>query len=140
MPNLSNKALLIRKEKLKVKNFKLTFVSKNGKEYFLILHEDKKNIYNQLSEKHYYYYQRRKGLKYSFITFISCYAEVEITSEQRETINKRNQELKITFIQQIVQDLKQKNNKQREIFKRIEQAKAKVNEQNLGNNAEYLLN
>jgi hypothetical protein len=60
MQNLSNKAFLIRKETLP-NYFKLTFSSKNGKEYFLTLHKDKKNIYNQLTEKHYYYYQRKKG-------------------------------------------------------------------------------
>jgi hypothetical protein len=134
MTNLSNKAFLIRKEKLK-RNFKLTFASKNGKEYFLILHEDKKNIYNQLSEKHYYYYQRKRGLKYSFITFINCYSEWEITPAQQETINKRNQELKTIFINQITQGLKKKK-----IINNIEELKHKISQRKPSNSSEYVLN
>jgi hypothetical protein len=58
--SLNNRALLIRKEDLP-NYFKLTFSSKSGKEYFLTLHKDKKNIYHQLTENQYYYYQRKKG-------------------------------------------------------------------------------
>jgi ABC-type uncharacterized transport system substrate-binding protein len=101
---VSNRAFLIKKEVLN-RHFKLTFSSKTGKEYFLILHGDKKDIYQQLAENHYYYYQRKKGLKYYFIISINQ----PITTEQQELINKRNTELKFSFIQQIAKDLKKKN-------------------------------
>src|SRR4051794_11608083 len=102
--NLNNRALLIRKETLP-NYFKLIFLSKKNKEYFLTLHKDRINIYQQLEENNYYFYQRKKGQKYYFITSINK----QITAEQQELVNKRNTELKLSFIQQITKGLKNKN-------------------------------
>lgn len=132
--SLSNRALLIRKEILP-NYFKLTFVSKSGKEYFLTLHKDKKNIYHQLSENQYYYYQRKKGLKYCFITSINQ----PITTEQQELINKRNAELKLSFIQQITNDLKKGSYWEKEIINKLEQLKEKIIQLKSSSSAEYLL-
>jgi len=132
---LSNRALLIRKEALK--HFKLTFISKSGKEYFLTLHKDKERIYQQLTENQYYYYQRKKGLKYSFVTSINQ----PITTEQQELIDKRNTELKLSFIQQVAKDLKKGNFQKREIINKLEKFKVKISQLKLSeNNTEYLLN
>lgn len=115
-------------------------MSKNHQEFFLLLHEDKRNIYEQLAKNNYYFYQRTKGKKYSFITFISKNLELKITKEQQENINKRNQELKLVFIQQIAKDLKKGKCKEKELIIRVEQAKAKISQFNSNGNAEYLLN
>jgi len=131
---LSNRALLIRKEELK--HFKLTFISKSGKEYFLTLHRDKKGIYQQLAVNQYYFYQRKKGLKYSFITSINQ----PITTEQQELINKRNTELRLSFIQQITKDLKKGSFEKKEIVNKLEQLKAKITQVEQSNKVEYLLN
>jgi hypothetical protein len=132
---LSNRALLIRKEDLP-KYFKLTFISKSGKEYFLTLHKDKKNIYQQLAENQYYFYQRKKGLKYSFITSINQ----PITTEEQELINKRNTELKLTFIQQIAKDLKKGSFQKREIINKLEKFKGRISQlKSSESNVEYLL-
>lgn len=131
---LSNKALLIRKEVLN-QHFKLTFSSKTGKEYFLILHGDKKNIYHQLTVNQYYNYQRKRGLKYFFITFINQ----PITTEQQELINKRNTELKLSFIQQITKDLKKGNLWKKEITNKLEQLKEKIIQLKSSGSAEFLL-
>jgi hypothetical protein len=132
---LSNRALLIRKEVLN-QHFKLTFSSKTGKEYFLILHGDKEGIYQQLAVNQYYYYQRKKGLKYSFITSINQ----PITTEQQELINKRNTELKLSFIQQIARDLKKGSFQKREIINKLEKFKGRISQLKLSeNNTEYLL-
>jgi hypothetical protein len=132
--NLSNRALLIRKELLNP-HFKLTFVSKSGKEYFLILHGDKKGIYHQLAENQYYYYQRKKGLKYSFITSINQ----PITTEQQELINKRNTELKLSFIQQISKDLKKGSFEKKEITSKLEKLKERIIQAEHSSSTEYLL-
>jgi hypothetical protein len=100
----STRAFLIRKETLP-NYFKLTFSSKTGKEYFLTLHRDKQDIYQQLATNNYYFYQSKKGTKYYFITSINQ----PITAEQQELINQRNTELKFSFIQQIVKGLKKKH-------------------------------
>jgi len=131
--SLSNRALLIRKEALK--HFKLTFISKSGKEYFLTLHRDKKGIYQQLAVNQYYFYQRKKGLKYSFITSINQ----PITTEQQELINKRNTELKLSFIQQITKDLKKGSFQEKEIIKKLEQLKAQIIQLKSGSSTEFLL-
>lgn len=131
--NLSNRALLIRKEALK--HFKLTFISKSGKEYFLTLHRDKEGIYHQLAVNQYYYYQRKKGLKYSFITSINQ----PITTEQQELINKRNTELKLSFIQQISKDLKKGSFQEKEIIQKLEQLKAQIIQLKSSSSAEFLL-
>jgi len=131
---LSNRALLIRKEVLN-QHFKLTFVSKSDKEYFLILHGDKKGIYQQLTVNQYYYYQRKKGLKYCFITSISQ----PITTEQQELINKRNNELKLSFIQQITKDLKRGSFLEKEITSKLEQLKAQIIQLKSSSSAEFLL-
>src|SRR5436190_3263238 len=131
--NLSNRALLIRKEELK--HFKLTFISKSGKEYFLTLHKDKKGIYQQLTINQYYYYQRKKGLKYCFITSINQ----PITTEQQELINKRNNELKLSFIQQITKDLKRGSFLEKEITNKLEQLKEKIIQLKSSSSAEFLL-
>ena len=132
--NLSNRALLIRKEVLN-QHFKLTFVSKSDKEYFLILHGDKKGIYQQLTVNQYYYYQRKKGLKYCFITSINQ----PITTEQKEIINKRNTELKLSFIQQIAKDLKKGSFQEKEITNKLEQLKARIIQLKSSSSAEFLL-
>ena len=131
---LSNRALLIRKEILP-NYFKLTFVSKSGKEYFLTLHKDKRRTYQQLTENQYYYYQRKKGLKYCFITSINQ----PITSEQQELINKRNNELKLSFIQQIAKDLKRGSFLEKEITSKLEQLKEKIIQLKSSSSAEFLL-
>ena len=131
---LSNRALLIRKEILP-NYFKLTFVSKSGKEYFLTLHKDKKEIYHQLVVNQYYYYQRKKGLKYCFITSINQ----PITTEQKELINKRNTELKLSFIQQIAKDLKKGSFQEREITKKLEKLKERIIQLKSSSSAEFLL-
>ena len=132
---LSNRALLIKKEILP-NYFKLTFSSKSGKEYFLTLHGDKKGIYQQLVVNQYYYYQRKKGLKYSFITSINQ----PITTEQQELINKWNTELKLSFIQQVAKDLKKGSFQKREIINKLEKFKGRISQLKLSeNNAEYLL-
>lgn len=132
---LNNRALLIRKEDLP-KYFKLTFSSKTGKEYFLTLHKDKKGIYQQLAVNQYYFYQRKKGLKYSFITSINQ----PITTEQQELINKRNTELKLSFIQQIAKDLKKGSFQKRDIIKKLEKLKEKIIQlKSSESNVEYLL-
>jgi hypothetical protein len=131
---LNNRALLIRKEILP-NYFKLTFVSKSGKEYFLTLHKDKERIYQQLTVNQYYYYQRKKGLKYCFITSINQ----PITTEQQELINKRNTELKLTFIQQIAKDLKKGSFQEKEINNKLEQLKEKIIQTECSSSAEYLL-
>src|SRR6266480_2034030 len=132
--NLSNRALLIRKEVLN-QHFKLTFVSKSGKEYFLILHGDKKGTYQQLIENQYYNYQRKKGLKYCFITSINQ----PITTEQQEFINKRNNELKLSFIQQIAKDLKRRSFQEREITNKLGKLNEKISKFEYSSNTEYLL-
>jgi hypothetical protein len=132
--SLSNRALLIRKEVLN-QHFKLTFSSKTGKEYFLILHGDRKGIYHQLTENQYYYYQRKKGWKYDFITSINQ----PITTEQQELINKRNTELKLSFIQQIAKDLKKGSFQEREITNKLEQLKAQIIQLKSSSSAEFLL-
>ncbi len=132
--NLSNRALLIRKEVLN-QHFKLTFVSKSGKEYFLILHGDKKGTYQQLIENQYYNYQRKKGLKYCFITSINQ----PITTEQQEFINKRNNELKLSFIQQIAKDLKRRIFQEKGIVNKLEQLKEKIIQTKSNSSAEFLL-
>ena len=132
--NLSNRALLIRKEFLNP-HFKLIFSSKSGKEYFLILHGDKKGIYHQLAINQYYYYQRKKGLKYCFITSINQ----PITTEQQEFINKQNSELKLSFIQQIAKDLKRGSFQEKEITKKLEQLKAQIIQLKSSNSTEFLL-
>ena len=132
--NLSNRALLIRKEVLN-QHFKLTFVSKSDKEYFLILHGDKKGIYQQLTVNQYYYYQRKKGWKYDFITSINQ----PITTEQKEIINKRNTELKLSFIQQIAKDLKKGSFQEKEITNKLEQLKARIIQLKSSSSAEFLL-
>lgn len=135
MPNkLSNRALLIRKED-SPNYFKLTFISKSGKEYFLTLHKDKKAIYQQLAVNQYYFYQRKKGLKYSFITSINQ----PITTEQQELINKRNTELRLSFIQQIAKDLKKGSFEEKEIFNKLEQLKVEIIQTEHSSKAEYLL-
>ena len=48
-------ATLIKKEPLP-NNFKLIFRNEAGKECFLILHEDKREIYNQLEINKDYFY------------------------------------------------------------------------------------
>ena len=131
---LSNRALLIRKEILP-NYFKLTFVSKSDKEYFLTLHKDKKRIYQQLTVNQYYYYQRKKGLKYCFITSINQ----PITTEQQELINKRNNELKLSFIQQITKDLKRGSFLEKEITNKLEQLKEKIIQLKSSSSAEFLL-
>ena len=131
---LSNKALLIKKEILN-QHFKLTFSSKAGKEYFLILHGDKKSIYDQLSVNQYYYYQRKKGWKYCFITSINQ----QITIEQQELINKRNTELKLSFIQQITKDLKKGSFQEKEIISKLEQLKEKISRLKSGSSTDFLL-
>lgn len=130
---LSNRALLIRKEELK--HFKLTFISKSGKEYFLTLHKDKKGIYQQLTVNQYYFYQRKKGFKYDFITSINQ----PITTEQQELTNKRNTGLKLTFIQQVAKDLKKGSFQEKEITSKLEQLKEKIIQSKHGSNVEYLL-
>jgi hypothetical protein len=132
--SLSNRALLIKKEVLN-QHFKLTFSSKTGKEYFLILHGDKKGIYQQLAVNQYYFYQRKKGTKYSFITSINQ----PITTEQQELINKRNTELKLTFIQQIAKDLEKGSFEKKEITKKLEQLKAQIIQLKSSNSTEFLL-
>ena len=132
--SLSNRALLIKKEVLN-QHFKLTFSSKTGKEYFLILHGDKKGLNRQLTENQYYYYQRKKGSKYSFITSINQ----PITTEQQELINKRNTELKLSFIQQLSKDLKRGSFQEREITKKLEQLKAQIIQLKSSNSTEFLL-
>jgi hypothetical protein len=131
---LSNRALLIRKEILN-QHFKLTFSSKTGKEYFLILHGDKKGTYQQLAENQYYYYQRKKGLKYCFITSINQ----PITTEQQELINKRNTELKLSFIQQIAKDLKKGSFEEKKIVSKLGKLKEKIIQTEYSSNAEHLL-
>src|SRR6266480_8038193 len=131
--SLSNRALLIRKEILP-NYFKLTFSSKTGKEYFLTLHKDKKNIYHQLAVNQYYNYQRKRGLKYCFITSINQ----PITTEQQELINKRNTELKLSFIQQITKDLKKGSFQEKEIIKKLEQLKAQIIQLKSGSSTEFL--
>jgi len=131
---LSNRALLIRKEILP-NYFKLTFISKTGKEYFLTLHKDKKGIYQQLTENQYYYYQRKKGLKYCFITSINQ----PITTEQQEFINKRNTELKLSFIQQIAKDLKKGSFQEKVIVSKLEKLKEEISQNRYSSNTEYLL-
>jgi hypothetical protein len=131
---LSNRALLIRKEILP-NYFKLTFASKSGKEYFLTLHRDKKGIYQQLAVNQYYFYQRKKGLKYCFITSINQ----PITTEQQELINKRNTELKLSFIQQIAKDLKKGSFEKKEITRKLEQLKERIIQNEHSSSAEYLL-
>ena len=133
--NLNNRALLIRKETLP-NYFKLIFISKSGKEYFLTLHRDKKGIYQQLAVNQYYFYQRKKGLKYSFITSINQ----PITTEQQELINKQNSELKLTFIQQITKDLKKGSFEKKEIVNKLEQLKGKITQVEHSSKVEYLLN
>jgi hypothetical protein len=49
------KATLISKEPLP-NNFKLTFKNQAEKEYFLILHEEQKEIYSQLELNQAYFY------------------------------------------------------------------------------------
>jgi len=132
--NLSNRALLIRKEFLNP-HFKLIFSSKSGKEYFLILHGDKKCIYHQLAINQYYNYQRKKGLKYCFITSINQ----PITTEQQEFINKRNTELKLSFIQQIAKDLKKGIFQEREITNKLGKLNEKISKFEYSSNTEYLL-
>ena len=132
--NLSNRALLIRKEVLP-QYFKLTFSSKSGKEYFLTLHKDKKGTYHQLAVNQYYYYQRKKGWKYDFITSINQ----PITTEQKEIINKRNTELKLSFIQQIAKDLKKGSFQEKEITNKLEQLKARIIQLKSSSSAEFLL-
>lgn len=132
--SLSNRALLIRKETLP-NYFKLTFISKSGKEYFLTLHKDKKSIYHQLVVNQYYFYQRKKGLKYSFIISINQ----PITTEQQKLINKRNTELKLSFIQQITKDLKEGSFEKKEIIRNLGQLKERINQAEHGSNVEYLL-
>ena len=132
--NLSNRALLIRKEDLP-KYFKLTFSSKTGKEYFLTLHKDKKGIYHQLAVNQYYYYQRKKGWKYDFITSINQ----PITTEQQELINNRNTGLKLSFIQQIAKDLKKGSFQEKEITNKLEQLKEKIIQLKSSSSAEFLL-
>jgi hypothetical protein len=132
--SLSNRALLTRKEVLP-NYFKLTFSSKTGKEYFLTLHKDKKNIYQQLTENQYYYYQRKKGWKYDFITSINQ----PITTEQQELINKRNTELKLSFIQQIAKDLKKGSFQEKEITNKLGKLKEKISQFEYSSNTEYLL-
>jgi len=132
--SLSNRALLIRKEILP-NYFKLTFSSKTGKEYFLTLHKDKKNIYHQLAVNQYYNYQRKRGLKYCFITSINQ----PITTAQQELINKRNTELKLSFIQQITKDLKKGSFQEKEIIKKLEQLKAQIIQLKSSSSAEFLL-
>ena len=131
---LSNRALLIRKEDLP-NYFKLTFISKSGKEYFLTLHKDKKGIYRQLAVNQYYFYQRKKGLKYNFITSINQ----PITTEQQELINKRNTELKLTFIQQVAKDLNKGSFQEKEIANKLEQLKVGIIQTEHSSSAEYLL-
>ena len=132
--NLSNRALLIRKEILP-NYFKLTFVSKSDKEYFLTLHKDKERIYQQLIVNQYYYYQRKKGLKYCFITSINQ----PITTEQQELINNRNTGLKLSFIQQIAKDLKKGSFQEKEITNKLEQLKEKIIQLKSSSSAEFLL-
>lgn len=132
--SLNNKALLIRKEDLP-NYFKLTFSSKSGKEYFLTLHKDKKNIYHQLTENQYYYYQRKKGWKYDFITSI----DQSITTEQQELINRRNTELKLSFIQQITKDLKKGSFQEREITNKLGKLKEKISQIESSSSTKHLL-
>jgi len=132
--SLSNRALLIRKEILP-NYFKLTFSSKTGKEYFLTLHKDKKNIYHQLTENHYYHYQRKKGWKYDFITSINQ----PTTTKQQELINKRNTELKLSFIQQIAKDLKKGSFQEKDITNKLGKLKEKISQFEYSSSTEYLL-
>lgn len=75
-------------------------------------------------------------MKYSFITSINQ----PITTEQQELINKRNTELKLTFIQQIAKDLKKGSFQKREIINKLEKFKGRISQlKSSESNVEYLL-
>ncbi|CAG8828953.1 8690_t:CDS:1, partial [Racocetra persica] len=56
-----------------------------------------------------------------------------------ELINKRNTELKLSFIQQITKDLKKGSFQEKEIIKKLEQLKAQIIQLKSGSSAESLL-
>lgn len=135
MANQPNtRALLIRKETLP-NYFKLTFSSKTGKEYFLTLHRDKQDTYQQLATNNYYFYQSKKGTKYYFITSINQ----PITAEQQKLIKQRNTELKFSFIQQIAKGLKKRHRLEKATIADIEKLRDKIIRINSSNHAEFLL-
>lgn len=76
----------------------------------------------------------KKGLKYCFITSINQ----PITTEQQEFINKRNKELKLSFVQQIFKNLEQGGFQEKNLINNLEQLKTKIKQS--GSNTEHLLN
>lgn len=138
------KATLIRKEPL-LTNFKLTFKNQAEKEYFLILHENQKEIYSQLELNQAYFYAWKKGNKnYSFINPHSIQkfdnlqpsstasephlknieASCNLTSPQPRQTGYFTQQ-KGFFIQQLVKDLQLKELTKQALLVKAKQLKSK---------------
>lgn len=132
-----NKAILTKKELLP-NNFKLTFKSSESTQ-FLILHEEHKEIYNQLELNEEYFYTWKKGKRnYCFINPYSIKKSIEKTEQlaenQRQIIPQKG-----LFTQQIIKDLKLKDLTKERLFNKIEQLKGKFKRINQSDNLKFTL-
>lgn len=93
---MKSSGALVRKEQLR-KNFKLVF-KKEKEEFFLILHQSQKKIFNDLKIGVKYYFNWTKGVKY---TFINPYS-IEPAKEKKT----RTQEAKTYFLKDLADKLK----------------------------------
>jgi len=138
------KSTLIKKETLP-NNFKLTFKNQIGKEYFLILHGNQKEIYNHLELNQDYFYTWKKGNKnYNFVNPYSIRksdnSQPSLTASETHLKNleaNRNLTLpqpsdteylsqeKSFFIQQLVKDLQLKALNKQALLTKVEQLKIK---------------
>lgn len=129
-----NKATLIKKELLP-NNFKLTFKNSESVQ-FLILHKNKKKIYEQLELNQEYFYTWKRGNKdYCFINPCSIKKNIEKTEhmiEQHSIIPQKS-----FFIQQLIKDLKLKDMTEEELFNKIEYLKYEFKTTKLKNNLEF---
>lgn len=129
-----NKATLIKKELLP-NNFKLTFKNSESVQ-FLVLHKNKKKIYEQLELNQEYFYTWKRGKKdYCFINPCSIKKNIEKTEhtiDQHSIIPQQS-----FFIQQLIKDLKLKDMTEEELFNKIEYLKYEFKTTKLKNNLEF---
>ena len=122
-----NKAILIKKEIL-LNNFKLGFKDQE-KEYFLILHKSKKEIYNQLELNQEYFYTWKRGVKNYY--FINPYSIKKNTNKTEHLTEKQAKKPLATpqknfFTQQLIKDLKLNVLTNEEFMAKIEHLKGKI--------------